>query len=106
MSDPNPAGGPATAPKPTGAPDPKAPPAPKTTNYKVASKHDWCVCKAASEGEARQKWHEFFGIKGSDHEVEVKMTSEKAGTHSGQRTASTFILTGEKGSLAEPAKAQ
>lgn len=70
------------------------PPQPKKTAYKVASKHDWCVCTASSEGEARQKWGEFFGIKGSDHEVEVSVTSEKAGTHSGQKTASTAILTG------------
>lgn len=102
MSSSTPAAGAATDPKP----EAKAPPAPKTTNFKVASKHDWCVCKATSEGEARQKWHEFFGIKGSDHEVEVSQTSEKAGTHSGQRTASTRILTGEDTRLSEPAKAQ
>jgi hypothetical protein len=61
-------------------------------NFKVASKHDWCVVKAANEGEARQKWHEFFGIRGSDHEVEVTATSDKAGTHSGQKTADTKTL--------------
>jgi len=96
MSDPNPTGG-STPSKPTGVPEVSkaSPPQPKKTSYKVASKHDWCVVTAANEGEARQKWHEFFGIKGSDHEVEVTMTSEKPGSHSGQKTADVKILTGE-----------
>jgi hypothetical protein len=107
MSDPNPAGAEDSASSATGeTPAEKlaaamggrakaAAPKPKPNTFKVSSKHDWCVCTATSEGEARQKWHEFFGIKGSDHEVEVVATSEKSGTHSGQKTASVLILTGE-----------
>ncbi len=109
MSNPSIPGAPPPKSDATGTPAEKSgedkSPQPKSRTYKAASKHDWCTVTATSESEARQKWGEFFGIKGSDHEVEVKPTSDNPGQHSGQRTASTFILTGKRGSLAEPAKA-
>lgn len=96
MSSQTPPAGAGSAPPPSGAPTPPAPPQPKQKVFKVASKHDWCTTVATSEAEARQKWHEFFGIKGSDHEVEVTATSDKPGLHSGQKTCDTTMLGGEK----------
>ena len=89
MSDPATPGGTPPAP-PTGAskdPKPSPPPTPKAKTFKVGTKHDWLTCNAINEGEARQKFQAFFGIKGSDHEVEVAVTGDKPGMHSGQKTA-------------------
>jgi len=110
MVTPNPAASAAAGPTPKETPKetPAPGPTPKAEEgraYKVESKHDWCVVKAANEGEARQKWHEFFGIKGTQHEVSVSITSQKPGEHSGQATANTKVLTGENTRLREPAKA-
>lgn len=96
MSDPTPSAGAATAVKPSGATEvkPVVPAAtPKKSRFKVSAKHDWCVTDATSEGDAEQKFRKFFGIRGTDHELQVERTSDEVG-HSGQKTVDTTILGG------------
>lgn len=61
--------------------------------FKVNTKHDWAIVQAPDEATARMKFMKFFGMRSTDHEIEVTATSEKPGKHSGQKNVDVKLLT-------------